>query len=59
MFLLADLSIEIILRMFYLTFSNIDVSFAEQELIWRSYITAKALPITKWIKIINKKNSLK
>ena len=32
--------------MAFLTLSNTDVHFNKQELIWSSYITAKALPTT-------------
>ena len=46
-FLLADISVEVVLDMLFLTFSNADVQFVEKELTWRSYITAKALPTIK------------
>lgn len=45
--------------MFFLTFSNVDVLFTNQKLNWRSYITAKALPIIWQIKIIDKKKFAK
>ena len=43
----------------FLTFSNADVQFIEKELIWRFYITAKALPTTKRIELIDKKEFAK
>lgn len=42
-FLLANISVEILLEMSFLTFNKAEVLFQEQELIWRSYTTAKAL----------------
>lgn len=47
------------LKILFLTFTNSDVSFLEQKLAWRSYTIAKALLITKWIKLIDKKNFVK
>lgn len=38
-----------------MVFSNANISFSEQRLIWRFYIIGKILPITKQIKIIDKK----
>ena len=58
-FLLADISAEVVLGMPFLTFSNADVQFVEKELTWRFYTTAKALPTTKWIELINKKEFAK
>ncbi len=59
-FLLADISIEVVLEMPFLFFSNADVEFAELgKLIWRSYTTAKALPITSQVEFIDKKEFAK
>lgn len=44
--------------MFFLAFSNADIRFAKCELIWRSYTSAKPIPITKCIQIINWKKFL-
>lgn len=41
--------------MLFFTFSNVDIQFIEKKLIWKSYITAKALPTTKRVGFINKK----
>lgn len=54
MFLLSDTSVKVVLVMFFLTLSNSNILFLEQELIWRSYIAAKAIPNTKQVEIINK-----
>ena len=45
--------------MSFLTLSNADVQFVEKKLIWRSYTTAEALPTTKWVEFINKKEFAK
>ena len=58
-FLLADLSIEVVLRMPFLTLSNADIKFAQKELTWRSYTTAEALPTTKRVEIIDRKEFAK
>ena len=59
-FLLADTSMEIVLRMPFLAFNNADVEFTGLEkLTWRSYITAKALPTTNWVELIDKKEFAK
>ena len=46
-FLLADISIEVVLGILFLTFSNADVQFAEKKLIWRIYTTEEALLTTR------------
>ena len=58
-FLLADISVEVVLCMPFLTLSNADVQFVEMELTWKSYITAKLLPTIKRIEFINKKEFAK
>ena len=58
-FLLANTSIEVVLGMLFLTFSNADIKFAEKKLIWRTYTTVKALPTTKRVESINKKEFAK
>lgn len=40
--------------MLFLTLSNIDMWFLEQELTWKFYIIDEALPITKQVKFISK-----
>ena len=58
-FLLADISMEVVLGMPFLSLSNADVQFAEKELTWRTYTTEKALPITRQVEIINQKKFAK
>ena len=55
-FLVTDLRFEVILRMCFLKLSNVDVLFNDKTLIWKTYTTNKALPITKQVQIINKKD---
>ncbi len=58
-FLLVDTSIKVVPGMPFLTFSNVDIWFAEKELIWRSYTTAEALATTRWVNLIDKKEFAK
>ena len=58
-FLLAETSMEVVLEMTFFTLSNADIQFAKKELIWRSYTAVEALPITKWVELINKKEFAK
>ena len=52
-FLLADISMEVVLGMPFLSFSNADVQFAEKELTWKTYTTEEALPTTRQVEIID------
>ena len=45
--------------MLFFTFSNRNIQFAWKKLTWLLYTIAKALLITKWVKIINKKEFTK
>ena len=59
-FLLANTSIEIVLKMPFFSFNNVDIKFAELErLIWRTYTAAEALPTTNWVKLIDKRTFAK
>ena len=54
--MLIDTSIEVVLKMLFLSFSNIDIKFVKlKKLTWRTYIIIKALPTTSWVKLINKR----
>ena len=53
-FLLANISLEVVLGMPFLMLSKADIWFTEQELVWRSYMAAKTLLTTKRVVIINK-----
>lgn len=54
-FLLADISMNVTLKIFFIILSNTKVNFTNQKLKWRSYIIAKAFPITKQIELVRKK----
>ena len=43
----------------FLTLSNADIQFAAKELTWRSYTAAEALPTTKRVELIDKKEFAK
>lgn len=59
-FLLTNISIKLVLKMLFLTFSNANIEFTELEkLIWRFYTTAKALPTISRIELINQKKFIK
>ena len=53
---MANIKFEVILGMLFLKFRNVNMSFGEKILIWRTYITNKALSITKRVQIIDKKD---
>ena len=48
-FLVANIQFEMVLGMTFLKISNADVSFDEKTLMWKSYTTNKALPITEQV----------
>ena len=54
-FLLVNIGLEMVLEMLFLTFSKADIRFAEQELVWRTYTAAEALPTTRRVEIIDKR----
>ena len=54
-FLVANVSPEVVLGMPFLTLSSVDVNFLGRELRWRTYITKKALPTTKRVELVGKK----
>ena len=58
-FLLANISVEVVLGLPFLTLSNANIQFAEKKLTWRPYITAEALPTTKQVELINKEEFAK
>ena len=47
LFLLAEISMKVVLKMPFLIFSNTDIQFVEKELTWRFYTAAEALLTTK------------
>ena len=51
---------EVVLGMPFFSLNNIHIKFAElRRLTWRTYTAAKALPITNWVKLIDKKEFAK
>ena len=46
-FLVTNTKFEVILRMFFLKISNMDVLFSKKTPTWRIYVTNKALPTIK------------
>ncbi len=58
-FLLVDTSVEVVLGMPFLSLSNADFQFSAEELTWRSYTATEALPTTRRVKLIDKKEFAK
>ena len=54
-FLVANVSPEIVLGMPFLTLSGADVNFLGRELRWRTYSTKEALPTTRRVELLGKK----
>ena len=52
---MANTGREVVLGMLFLIFSRANIRFAEREFIWRTYTVAEALPTTKRMEIIDKK----
>ena len=46
---------KVVLGMPFLTLSNANIQFTEKEFTWRSYTAVKALPTTKQVELIDKK----
>ena len=53
-FLLADTSMKVVLGMPFLALSNVDIQCRAERLTWRSYTAAETLPISRWVKLIDK-----
>ena len=54
-FLLANICLEVVLGIPLLTLSKEDIRFVERELVWRTYTAVEALPTTRRVEIINKR----
>lgn len=50
---------EVILRILFLFFSNIDIWFSIKKLIWKLYRTIEALLTTNWVKLFDKREFTK
>ena len=46
-FLVANVSLKIVLEMLFLTLNNADINFLDEELWWKTYITKQALLTTR------------
>ena len=54
-FLLANISLEVVLQMFFLIFGRTDVRFIEQKFVLRTYTAIETLPTTRRMEIIDKR----
>ena len=54
-FLVANIRLEVVFEIPFLTFSGADINFLDREFWWRTYITKKALPVIRRIKFVGKK----
>ncbi len=54
-FLLANVKLNIVFGIDFLTISNINIDFQAWDLQWKSYITKKVLSTTKKVELIEKK----
>ena len=54
-FLVANVSLEVVLEMPFLTLSGADVDFSGRELRWRTYTTEEVLPTTRRVELVGKK----
>ena len=54
-FLFADISMYVALGVPFLTLSNVEIDFVGRHLQWRTYTAAEALPTTKRVELIGKK----
>ena len=52
---MAETSIEVVLGMLFLTFSDANVQFEKKKLEWRSYTITEAVLTIKKMELINKK----
>ena len=54
-FLVANVSLEVVFGMLFHTLSSANVDFLRRELCWRTYTTKKALPTTRRVELVGKK----
>lgn len=54
-FWLADISMDIVFKIFFLTLSNLEVKFNNRPLCWRQYTTAKPFFITGQVELVENK----
>ena len=54
-FLVANVSPKVVLGILFLTLSNADVDFSSRDLRWRTYTTEEALPTTRRVELVGRK----
>ena len=54
-FLVANIGLEAVFRMFFLTLSDADIDFLDQKFWWRTYTTKEAFPTIRRVKLVGKK----
>ena len=54
-FLVVNISPKVVFGMLYLTFSNANIDFFDWKLRWKNYTTEKTLLITRYIKLVERK----
>ena len=54
-FLVVNVSPDVVLGMPFLTLSNVDIDFLKKKLRWRLYTIEEALPTTKRVELVGKK----
>ena len=52
---MANVSPEVVFRILFFTLSGADVDFLSRELWWRIYIIKEALPTTRRVELVGKK----
>ena len=52
---MANVNLEVVLGMPFLTLSGADVDFSGRELCWKTYTTKEALPTTRRVELVGKK----
>ena len=53
--LLANIGLEVVVEMLFLTFNGADIRFVEQKFVQRTYMATEALQTTRRVEIIDKK----
>ena len=54
-FLVANVSLELVFEISFLTLSDIDVDFLDQGLWWRTYTIKKSLTTIRYVELVEKK----
>ena len=54
-FLVANVSLEVVFEMFFFTLNDIDINILGRELRWRTYTTKKGFPTIRRVELVDKK----